>query len=184
MKVDYGNNNISYILLDGLYDENNNLIYSINYDGNSQEVLSISDYRAIKGYDPSDYLHSSNIDDDFDLVSYGGKNNIYIKDHTVFWYPWNSNGETKEEKTYEIPSNENILGLYGAVIKTDKNYYTLTITNEEECNKYADIKCNIGFTKSSFSEMYDDIIFLSDDILIDKDWHVYGHGKSYNLNGN
>ena len=182
MKVDYGNNNISYILVNGLYDKNNNLIYSIYNDGNSTEVLSVSDYKDIKGYNPNDYLNLSDINDDFDFVSYGGDTNIYIKDHIVFWYVRNGNSETKEKKTYEIPSDENILGLFGAVIKTDKNYYVLTVTNEEECEKYADTKCNVGFIKSSFNEIYDDIIFLSDKLLIDKDWHVYGHGSSYSLN--
>lgn len=152
------------------------MIYIIDTKDDNKRVLSVDDYETITGFEPHNYL--KDINDDFDFVSHRGGTNIYAKDHTIFWYTKNGDNE---KRTYEISSNENILGLYGAVIKTDKNYYILDITNKDECEKYADIKCNVGFVKSSFNEIYDDIIFLCDVMLIDKDWHVSGHGIPYSL---
>ncbi len=172
-KVDYGNNNISYVLYNNFYDKDNNLVYTITDINGNDYVVSIDKYKEINGRDV--YNSLEDINEEFDYASYGGDTKIFIKDHTVFWY------DNKEKKTYEIPSNENILGLYGSVVKTDKNYYTLKNTNKEECEKYTDVKCEFNYSKSSLGEIYDDIIFASEDMLVDKDWHVYTSDVNYSL---
>lgn len=162
IKVDYGNNNISHVVGNDFYDKDYNLIYT----SSGKKIISVEEFKNEKGWDYSSY----DFKDEFDYVSSpDGYELYYIKNHTVFWYDWNN----KENEIYEIPSNETILGFYGNLIKTDKNYYIYQIINREECKKYADIDCKYNYLKLNFDEIKDNIIFISDVFLIDKNWNLY-----------
>lgn len=126
-------------------------------------------------------------DEDYDFVTTEDYNftTIFVKNREVYWYKEDKTDETstKKEKIVllEVPEDEIILGLHGTALKTDKNYYTLQQINEEECEKYADVKCEVKMARSSLSDVYDDVLVLTEKMLIEKDYKVYGKCVSFPL---
>lgn len=184
VQMDYDVKGAKYFYKNGLFDENDELLYvlDIDYDGLTvgESVITKDQYKYLSVFDDLE-------DEDYDFVSTENYNftTIFVKDREVYWYKEDKTGETstKKEKVVllEVPDDETILGLHGAVLKTDKNYYTLQQINEEECEKYADVKCEVKMARSSLSDVYDDVLVLTEKMLIEKDYKVYGKGVSFPL---
>lgn len=60
---------------------------------------------------------------------------------------WLFNENYVDYEIFDIPALETIVSINRNIIKTDKAFYILKskITNKEECNKYADIKCDTRY---------------------------------------
>lgn len=183
IKTEFGNNNLSYILMNRIYDKNNNNIYVI-YE---KEILTIEEHEQIlmnkysKFYEDIKKIEEQNKDftktSSYDFASTNcGDNNgeaLVIKDYKVYGL---ENIFLKEENWSEIgriPNDEKIIYLNNFLIKTDKSYWNFSITNEKECNKYVDIKCEKKIVKSSLTNIYSEILFATGDILIDKEYNLY-----------
>ena len=74
-------------------------------------------------------------------------------------------------------TNEKIIKIYGYIVKTNKNFYIIkeNIINEEECKKYADIKCKFEYylSKSNIlSEYYKEVLYIDSSTIITKN-HTY-----------
>lgn len=117
---------------------------------------------------------------------------IIKKDGNLYQYRYRyENGEIEDFILYQSFDHEKILefGYYGNVrvqyetyskditsnyIKTDKAYYTSTISNKE-CLKYADVECEFEFIKNEeLTNIYDDInIYTGNLTYIAKDKNQY-----------
>ena len=173
IKINIGNHKISYMVNKRFYDQEKNLVFS--------NGITVEEGKDKYGYSYSDDYFIQ-ITEDFDFISYGADATIFIKDNTVFWYYYKDN-ENKEKRTFEISSDETIKGVFGSVIKTDKNYYMPRTLNAQECQIYADVKCEVGYVKTKFGEVYNDILFANDGILIDKDGNYCVSGSLLLLDG-
>ncbi len=179
IKTDYGNSNLAFILNSGIYNKNHELTYIINED---KEIMTPQEYKD--KYNSDLYVYNRDIifNEDYDFIASNGWNEeiITIKDNIIYYYDKNN----QKQKLGEIPKDEKILYLGGgnvSIIKTDKAYWSLKITNEEECTKYVDRKCNVSFVKSSLTDIYDKIIFANGDLLVDNQYYAYGRGKSIDI---
>ena len=178
IKTDLGNSDLSFIYNRGFYNKNHQLVYTSMYD---EDLLTPEEFQARSGYPLSEAQH---ITDDYDFITESDSGDvILIKNHSIYGYKTSYYGNTPPERVSlgEIPQDEEILYLSGALIKTDKAIYSLSILNEEECNKYVDIKCITQFTKNSLTDFYDRIIFINENMLVDDQFHVYGQGRSYSI---
>ena len=118
-----------------LYDSNRKPIAKWNWD--KQDFVS---------YDTEDdLLVATDLENsDFDYISINDcedSEQIYIKDNKIY----KENYDKEDLYLGEIPSDETIIYMDGALIKTNKNFYSLIETNEEECHKYVDVKCQYAF---------------------------------------
>ena len=169
-----------------IYDENYNIV--AKYSWKEKDILT--DMEKIKAdgqlyVDSNGNEHIENalihleFDFDFDFISSNDctdDETLYIKDNKIYAY--------KHSKTLylgEIPSEEDIIYMNGTLIKTNKNFYQLVKTNEEECNKYVDVKCTYGFVKSDLSKIYNKIIYASQDYVIDDNYRVYVNGRCFGI---
>ncbi len=87
-----------------------------------------------------------------------------IENNIIYEFLINTDGSYQKTETSQISSDETILSAYSRIIKTNKKYYSLGITNKEKCNNYADVSCDYGVVSlDEFNGFYDDInnIFFS-----------------------
>lgn len=180
IEYQYDGAKIKFAYNDSLYDENNKK--TLVYDFSSSTFLNEEEYKNKNGYVWYDQLEVVNVDYDFISQNNCGSEILYIKDNNIYKYNYHTDNRTNEHIKDEplflgsIPKNEKILYMADAIIKTDKNYYELVRTNEEECNKYVDIKCEYGFKKSALSNIYDKLAFVSQERVVDSEYHMYGKG--------
>lgn len=178
IKTEY--ENISFMYNYNFYDKNHNLVCTA-WD-KEEGLLTPQEYEEKNRFPVHEPPH---IKEDYDFITestYG--DTILIKDHLIYGYADMDTAYDKNPERIElgeIPKDEKIIYISGTLIKTDKAYYTLSTINEEECNKYVETKCEKGFVKSSLTDIYDRIIFAGEDILVDDNYHVYGHGFSISV---
>ena len=91
-------------------------------------------------------------------------------------------------EVYKSFDNEKILDyIYESknfnYLKTNQAYYISTITNEEECYKYSDVKCKYKLKKNDFlTQHYNEIAFIySVDIDSGRITYVTKDGKIYSI---
>lgn len=171
IKTEYGNDNLEFLFLNEIYDKNHDLVYIIQED----DILTKQEYEEKYGntYSPNELVTT----EDYDFITFNSEV-ILVKDNVIYWYDTNN----QKKELGKIPTNEKVLYLNGALIKTDKAYWTLNIANEEECNTYADVKCEITFLRSPITQIYDKIIFASGNMIVDNQYRVFGKGRSFYLN--
>lgn len=182
----YNEKKIKFAYGNDIYDENNKKILSYEYD--SATFLTEEDYKNMNN-NYTWYDRLSKIKKDYDFISMNECDGdiLYIKDNNIYKYNYKINNKTGEYIAEEplflgsIPASEKILYMSDAMIKTDKNYYELVKTNEEECNKYVDIKCEYGFKRSALSDIYNKIIFASQDMVVDDNYRMYGKGFCFSI---
>lgn len=73
--------------------------------------------------------------------------------------------------------NERVIFINNQIVKTNKAYYTISKykTNKEDCEKYADIKCEYGYRlkkDKALTDNYDNIIVVSE-YIVDKHGNIY-----------
>ncbi len=179
IKTEYNSGASSFSYANIIYNKDKEPVYITDYDNEQLTFLTPNEYKEKTGYDYSFNKTITSLN--FDFISYNDSYSneiIIVQNHKIFYVDDNN----KHFLLGTIPEDEKILYMSGALIKTDKAYYTLVQTNLEECNTYVDIKCKTGFVKSSLSEVYDNLIFVGQDILVDKDYHSYGKGISFSIN--
>lgn len=180
IEYEYGSNNASFIYKKGIYSKDKTLLLAIGHDN---EILTVAEYKNQIGYP---YLTlPKEFEEDFDYISYNYCNSaeiIYIKNQDVYTYKIDENDNKEKILLLEIPKDEKVIYLNYAFIKTDKNYYVLSTTNEEECNKYVDVKCEVAFVRSSLSDFYDKVLFATQEMILDNNYYLYGKGTCFGIN--
>lgn len=175
IKTEFGNNNLLYILGSGIYDKNNNEIYII-YEN---EIITKDEYNQSLSEEWKELIERNppfTETSNYDLASINCEDDnetILIKNNIVYGLEHFFKKEDEWLEIGRIPIEEKIIYLNNSLIKTNKAYWNLTITNKEECNKYVDIKCEKKIVKNSLTEIYDEIIFATGNLLIDKDYYLY-----------
>lgn len=147
-EINYSNSEHPHSLLfNRLYNKDNNILYTFN----NNVLIRPEEYN----------LKEENINFSFDFITtnYGTKEYLFIQNHHVYISDTLENDNNKI-LLFEIPADENIIGIFGTLIKTDKNYYN---TYEKK------------YVKSSISDIYDDILFASQTFIIDKEGNLYEH---------
>lgn len=95
---------------------------------------------------------------------------------------WLFNKNYVDYEIFDIPALETIVSLNRNIIKTDKGFYILKskITNKEECNKYADIKCDTRYFVekiNTLNKIFDKVIAAYDDynaiVFVSKEGIIY-----------
>lgn len=179
IRTEYSDANLSFIYgqysSQGVYDTEHNLVYVLL----ENEVLTPEEYNTRMG--SNYYFNGVLIPEDFDFISSNDCDNseiIFIKDNKIYLY---RPGNDSNQLLGEIPSDEKVLYINGTLIKTDKSYWNLEIINQDECSKYVDVKCKVSFVKSSLTEVYDEILFATGDILIDRNYHFYSDNSCFML---
>ncbi len=178
IKTDYNSGESSFSYRNAIYNKDKELVYVSNYNDNQLTFMSPSEYKEKNGYDYYPSIDIKSLKFDFFTYRSDIKDEVIIINHHKVFYV---DEENKNFLIGSIPTDETIIYLSGGVIKTNKAYYTLTQTNLEKCNTYVDIKCKTEFVKSSLSDAYDKIIFVGQNILIDKDYHSYGRGIRFSI---
>ena len=167
IETDFIAKNFKFAIDKWLYNNNNELIAV--YDVEKDNILIPNELNN----HPLLYINTN-----FDFItSYECEYNIYlyIKDKKIYKY----NDSVNDLYLGKIPDNENIIYMAGDIIKTDKNIYQLKKTNSEECSKYVDVDCTFAYEKSNLSNIYNDIILISQKTLIDKNFKHYSKGYCY-----
>lgn len=139
----------------------------------------------------SDTLYNYRVDDcypDFKLRN----NDLYVNQNNQVYY---TNGERKDTghlvDDTEISNNEKIGAIYRTniknatyILKTNNAFYLFIanniITNNDECKKYADIKCKYEIeTKivkdNILSNEYENIKYITDNFIIFNNGNVYSY---------
>ncbi len=145
------------------------------YLQNGENYVDISNEERIQGwvmgfpYDLYDYneniiILNMDLDNSF---KYG-----IVEDNKVYEYETGSLSSDyigKGKELYTFSDGETLVGIYGSYIKTNKAYYVYGVTNKNECEKYADIKCEYGIVKDkTLSDAYDEIYYMNNYYLIMK----------------
>lgn len=145
----YGNenNNIGEVkgIIGNTFVDNNKKRYMVNsLEIQTSGELGYNYNTWYYGYKNSDWTEHG--------ISYDG-NNYYLT-------RYNEAG-TIINDTFD--ENEEILSINNGIVKTNKKYYSLysQITNQEQCNKYADVSCIYEY---SFKEMHD-LSYYYDEIV-------------------
>lgn len=93
----------------------------------------------------------------------------------------NSNNSKGTEYRYKVNidslNDEEIVRLYGSIIKTNKAFYKISSvnTNQRECNKYADIKCEYEYNlkkDETLTKYYDEILNITNSYFITKNYEL------------
>lgn len=192
IKIESGNSDLSYIFLNGIYDKDNQEIYHI-YEN---DIFTLEEYNQLIKNEYLDmyekmkelekknppFMNFSNYDlatlncgDDFGET-------MVIKNNIVYGLDNIFKKENEWLEIGKIPNDEKIIYANNFLIKTNKAYWEFSIINEEQCNKYVDIKCEKRIVKSSLSHIYDEIMFATGDMLIDNKYNLYEKKKCITLN--
>ena len=133
---------------------------SLYYYNNDGQVV-----KAIYGNESLVDIHKKIFNKYKDIYYFGYDSNrgdgIYIRQDgnkiiRIFVSDIMLNTKFKEELFGEIPEEETILGIYNNTIKTNIAYYVYGVTNQTECDRYEDVKCNYGIVKNDLaSDIYD-----------------------------
>lgn len=144
------------------------------YLQNGENYVDISNEERIQGwvmgfpYDLYDY------NENIIILNIGSVDTKYgiVEDNKVYEYETDSLSSDyigKRKELYIFSDGETLVGIYGSYIKTNKAYYVYGATNKNECEKYADIKCEYGIVKDkTLSDAYDEIYYMNNYYLIMK----------------
>ena len=161
-----------------IVDENNQLYYYeeklINYS--ERDKYYYKDVKKFVLNHPISYTTYA-FDDSMNSVE-SVYYNYYVENNSIYKVVSQQKGSGT---IYNTPvlihefSNEQIMSLEGKVFKTDKAYYKIGIINQEECNKYEDVKCEEGFLKiEDISNDYKNIEYFNGNYIIYKgDTNLY-----------
>jgi hypothetical protein len=119
---------------------------------------------------------------DYDIFYYIEDNKIYQSKYESLLS--GSHEFVSEDIIDTIPEGESFVSLEGKIIKTDKNYYILGITNQEECSKYVDTEPVLGLVKlEDVSSEYDKISYFNGNYIIYNDdmsnLYIYAERTEY-----
>ena len=144
------------------------------YLQNGENYVDISNEERMQGwvmgfpYDLYDY------NENIIILNIGSVDTKYgiVEDNKVYEYETDSLSSDyigKRKELYTFSDGETLVGIYGSYIKTNKAYYVYGATNKNECEKYADIKCEYGIVKDkTLSDAYDEIYYMNNYYLIMK----------------
>ncbi len=193
--VDFNSKDIYHINFNQLYSNNencikvftanNNIVGTINYGYNSGmvdkngHVYVIMDgkiYKDIGKY--SAYLPKD--DELMSSLSFGlFIHSVYNKTNKslIIYENYKEDIEKKYIVDTSVLKDEDVKINYGDVIKTEKKYYQVvkTITNKEDCDKYADIECKYKYeikNNEIMSDSYNEILRYINGKIIMKDLNV------------
>lgn len=143
-----------------------NKIYA--YTDNNEFVERMSgwtggfDYSLFDKYDNLILFSKFGINHDYAIVE---DKEVSIIKYEIEHYP-----NTYTESIGFLNSDEEYIGGFYRILKTTKNYYVYGEINEEECNKYVDIKCEYGLKRvEEISNQYDNILYYNGKFIIFKD---------------
>lgn len=108
--------------------------------------------------------------------SYGNFPLCYVRNKEVYAVRSNLSDIYDDTLIGVLQSDEEFIGGYGNVIKTDKNYYYSDIVNQDELDKYVDAERKYGFLRmDAVSDAYDEIQYYNGNMIIFKDdnEHIY-----------
>lgn len=134
-------------------------IYGTIFKGNDNNFYEIKDYEVKKKVleDNSKLYYESLVVpgiEKYEEQHYLKEGKIYTKNHEIYNYDFN--GETILDYNFDINND-----ITNYIIKTDKAYYILEIVNEEECEKYIDVKCDYNYVKNDFlTDKYNEISYV------------------------
>lgn len=119
---------------------------------------------------------------DYDIFYYIEDNKIYQSKYESLLS--GSHEFVSEDIIDTIPEGESFVSLEGKIIKTDKSYYILGITNQEECSKYVDTEPVLGLVKlEDVSSEYDKISYFNGNYIIYNDdmsnLYIYAERTEY-----
>jgi hypothetical protein len=172
-----------------LYNDFWQKVKDANYDGNfekdnyhdgwkeylkrfniNKKILSASD---IHSYSMDKYIPH------YEIITYTNDGlYLYYIDYTNY-----SSNECPKGKEFKYKVNidslkdEEIIKVYGSIIKTDKAFYTLSsnVINKEECEKYADVKCEYSYyliKDDILTKYYDEIMNITNEYFITKNYEL------------
>lgn len=124
----------------GIIDNENN-IYEFNNINKTLEEFNFEPGHTsmpyIQNISKSDY-------DNIILAELSNEELYYFKVVDNKIYKYNESFTLENEPSLVLENNEEIISILDGGIRTNKNYYNYSkrATNKEECEKYADIKCN------------------------------------------
>ena len=167
-----------------------------NYDGDYEKDTFHDGWKEyLKRFNVNKQMISAN-----DIYSYDEERHIpnyeiitYIDDglylYNIDSTNYSSNDYPKgKEFRYKVNINdindEKIIRLYGSIVKTNKAFYILSSnpTNNEECNKYADVKCEYEYTLKKdeiLTKYYDEILNITNEYFITKNYELISVGGYY-----
>lgn len=164
------------------YDENKKAYTSCDSLSNGYTYCyGESKYKAFFSFLGKDIMYS----DEEALLSTGMK--MVSIDNKIKLYKLysvnNDDGSNTEKIKYieienQLPNDEMVKKIDGNIIKTNKAYYQLKKykTNKEQCEKYADIKCQYSYKLEKnkiLTENYNNIKYVNTYYIIDKNNNVY-----------
>ena len=143
----------------------------------NKQMISASD---IYSYDEQRHIPN------YEIITYTN-DGLYLYNIDSTNYSSNDYPKGKEFR-YKINTDdindEKIIRLYGSIVKTNKAFYTLSsnLTNKEECNKYADVKCEYEYSlkkDETLTKYYDEILNITNEYFITKDYELISVGGYY-----
>lgn len=160
------------------------LVKDSNYDGNyEKDDLHDGWKEYLKRFNVNKQIisasgnYSSERDiPDYEIITYTNDGLYLYKIDYI-----NSNNSNGTEFKYKVNTDslkdEEIIRLYGSIIKTNKAFYTVSsnVINKEECNKYADIKCAYEYDlkkDETLTKYYDEILNITNEYFITKDYEL------------
>lgn len=150
----------------------------IRFDAINDEITQVIEV-------PSDGWRRTEIVNDFikeaskeeNIISWYQNNYYLLSDDSYksFSYDYGKSSFVLQEEV-SIPETIDIF-YNNNFYKSNNNYYLYgsIITNKKECNEYADIECKIDnkFIKIDLKDLFDDIVFWDNNIMITKNNGVY-----------
>ena len=151
--------------LNGAIETTANKIYGYS-EGKFIEKLSAwtgaYDYNVYEKY-PNSFLFSKVNDRSSYDINY---QYAVVKNNIVYDINWDSLKLTEIDR---LADDEEYIGSYYQILKTNKNFYNYNIINNEECKKYADIECKYGLSRiDEISDLYDEIYYFNGKKIIFK----------------
>lgn len=170
--------------MDTLYNDFWQKVEDSNFDGNYQKDDKHNGWKEyIKRFNVNKQLISASGNysigkdiPDYEIITYTNDGLYLYKIDYI-----NSNNSKGTEYKYKVDidslKDEEIVRLYGTIIKTNKAFYKISsdIINKEECNKYADIKCEYEYSlkkDETLTKYYDDILNITNSYFITKNYDL------------
>lgn len=144
------------------------------YLQNGDNYVDISNEERIHGWVMGFPYGLYDYNENIIILNIGSVDTKYgiVEDNKVYEYETDSLSSDyigKRKELYTFSDGETLVGIYGSYIKTNKAYYVYGATNKNECEKYADIKCEYGIVKDkTLSDAYDEIYYMNNYYLIMK----------------
>ena len=148
----------------------------------SDGILEEVDVDNVYGWILNPFLKNVKKDDYINVNSYSTTNNNKFslrKGNNIYMYvDGTEKTKLEDEPIFTAENNDEIIYSLDYTIKTKKKFYNFysKIINKDECEKYADVKCQLqdGFYElDSLNKIYDSVKFYKPSIIVTNNNEIY-----------